>query len=104
MNEDQNKYKGDKENTEEEIDLDILRNVENLSSQVNEAMALRSKTVLQRYPLTFALLTLFGVVAVNEGVKGILESFGFTDHSWYLFIAGLVVLIFTGTLYKKLNK
>jgi hypothetical protein len=89
----------------EGLGIDILRNVESISSQVNETMAARGRSVFRRYPLTFTLLALFGVVAVSEGMKGVLESFGiFAGHPWYLLAAGLVILIFTGKLYKKLDK
>lgn len=85
--------------------LDLLKRFESLSNQLNQMASMYTKSAVRRYPLTFTLLILFGVVAVSEGAKGILESMGvFSDHPWYLFITGLVVLIFTGNLYKKLNK
>lgn len=86
------------------IELDILRHVEALTEKLNSAMASQSKSVFRRYPLTFTLLALCGAVAVGEGVKGLLEEIGFAGHPWYLLLAGLVILTFTGTLYKKLDK
>ncbi len=60
---------------------------------------------MRRYPLSFALFALFGVVAVSEGVKGILETLGIFDgHPVYMLIVGLVILVITGSLYKKLDK
>jgi len=91
--------------TEKEIDLDILALVEKLSSQVNQAMGQKTKSVFSRYPITFALLILAGVIIVSEGVKGILRDLGVLDiNPWYLLFIGLVVLTITGTLYKKLDK
>lgn len=87
----------------EGLSLDVLRKVEVLSSQFNEFMAQRGKSIFHRYPLTFSLLTLFSVIAVSEGAKGIMESLGFTEHPTYLFLAGLLVLIIIGRLYKKLR-
>jgi hypothetical protein len=88
-----------------ESELDLLRKIETLSEKANETMSLYSQSAIRRYPLTFTLLALFGVIAVSEGLKGILNEFGiFTGHPLYLLIAGLVILIFTGNLYKKLNK
>ncbi len=85
--------------------LDLLRHVEILTEEVNQMLGQMGKSVFRRYPLTFAILILFGVIAVSEGVKGILKSMGILDSNpWYLFLIGLVLLTFTGSLYKKLNK
>jgi hypothetical protein len=90
---------------EKEISLDVLKHVENLSDQVNKMMASRTKAVWQRYPLAFGILILFGATALHEGLKGLMKDFGLLDiNPWYLFIAGLVILTITGTLYKKLEK
>lgn len=86
-------------------DLDLLKKFEYLSNQLNEIASFYTKSAVRRYPLTFMLLVLFGVVAVSEGAKGVLESLGiFAGHPVYLLLTGLVILIFTGNLYKKLNK
>ncbi|MDO8471156.1 MAG: hypothetical protein Q7S49_00905 [bacterium] len=85
--------------------LDLLRHVEILTEEVNKMLGQMGKSVFRRYPLTFAILILFGVIAVSEGMKGILKSMGILDSNpWYLFLIGLVLLTFTGSLYKKLNK
>ena len=89
---------------EQKVNLNILEHVEHLSREINKMMALRTRSVFRRYPITFALLVLIGVLAVSEGIKGILKSFGFLDNPWYLLIIGLIILIFTGRLYKKLDK
>lgn len=68
-------------------------------------MAHHTKAVFSRYPVTFGILILFGVTAVHEGLKGLMENFGLLDiNPWYLIIAGLLILMITGTLYKKLEK
>ena len=90
---------------QEQISLDILHHMEDLTEQVNDMMVTTTKPAFRRYPLTFAILVLFGVVAVTEGAKGVLEEFSpFANHPWYMLITGLFVLVITGTLYKKLNK
>jgi len=94
-----------KPENEKQISLDILRHIEVLSDKVNNIMALGTKSVFKRYPLTFTILILVGVVAVSEGVKHILLNMTFFgNHPWRLLFAGLVILIATGTLYKKLDK
>jgi hypothetical protein len=93
------------EKDEKEISIDILKHVENLSDQVNRVMEPRAKAVFGRYPVAFGLLILFGATALHEGLKGLMKYFGLLDISpWYLFVAGLVILTITGTLYKKLEK
>ncbi|MDO8590243.1 MAG: hypothetical protein Q7R69_03145 [bacterium] len=85
--------------------LDLLKDLEKLTEEVNNMAGKKGQSVFKRYPLTFALLALFGAVAVSEGVKGIIRSvLIFENNPWYLFLIGLVILIFTGTLYKKLDK
>ena len=94
-----------KHEEEKEISLDILKHIENLSSQINQMMYLRAKAVLGRYPITFGLLILFGVTALHEGLKELMKDFGLLDiNPWYLIIVGLAILTITGTLYKKLEK
>ena len=91
--------------SDKKISLDVLQHIEELSRQVNEIMDSRTKTVFRRYPLTFALLVLFGVVAVSEGLKGVLKEIGLLDYNpWYLLAVGLLILVITGKLYKKLDK
>lgn len=93
------------DNKEKEINLNILGHIEDLSRKVNEMMAYRTKSVFRRYPITFALLVLLGVLAVSEGLKGILKELGLLEYNpLYILIAGLIVLTFTGRLYKKLDK
>ncbi|MBI2627331.1 hypothetical protein HYW72_00180 [Candidatus Nomurabacteria bacterium] len=87
------------------INLDVLEHIENLSNQVNKIMASRTKAVWSRYPITFGLLILFGATALHEGLKGLMKNFGLLEiNPLYLFLAGLVILTITGTLYKKLEK
>lgn len=85
--------------------LDLLLHLEKLTEELNRRMNSRSQAVLRRYPLTFTLVALFGIVAVSEGVKGILEKINFFQNNpSYLFIAGLLTLIILGSVYKKLDK
>ena len=93
------------EQNEKEISVDILKHIEDLSNQINKVMESRAKMVFRRYPITFGLLILLGVVALHEGLKGVIKDFGLLDVSpWYLIVFGLLVLIITGTIYKKLEK
>lgn len=89
---------------EKKISLDILKHVEDLSNKVNKMMAPRAQAVFLRYPITFGLLILLGVVALHEGIKGVLQEFGLLDiNPWYLLIFGVIILLITGVVYKKLE-
>ena len=94
-----------KDENEKQISLDILKHIEKLSDQINSIMSVKTKSVFRRYPLTFMLFILVGVVAVSEGLKEIITHISFFDgHTWKLFFAGIVILIATGTVYQKLDK
>jgi len=88
-----------------EININVIRHLETLSSQINRVMAPRAKSVFRQYPITFGLLILLGVMGLHEGLKGVMKSLGLLDiNPWYLVVSGLVILIITGTVYKKLEK
>jgi len=94
-----------KPENEKQISLDILKHTEDISNDLNRLMSSRAKAVFRRYPITFGLLILLGVIALHEGIKGVLKEAGLLDiNPWYLLIAGIAVLTITGTLYKKLDK
>jgi hypothetical protein len=84
--------------------LDLLRHIESLAEEINNRMALRSRSIVRRYPVTFALLALVGIVAVSEGIKGFLEQIPYLQNSpLTLLFSGLVILAIVGSLYKKLK-
>jgi len=89
----------------EKINIDILKHLEDLSNKINNVMASRTRAVFEKYPITFGLLILFGVTTLHEGIKGLMHKFGLLDlNPIYLLVTGLLILIITGTLYKKLDK
>lgn len=62
------------------------------------------KHAFSRFPLLFTLLGTFGVVATMYGFNGILENIPLLVNNPYIsLVVGLVILVFTGTLYKKLG-
>jgi len=70
---------------------------------INEFKVAR-KHAFSRFPLLFTLLGTFGVVATMYGFNGILENIPLLVNNPYIsLIVGLVILVFTGTLYKKLG-
>lgn len=92
------------EEEDKKIDLDILKKVEELSNRVNGVMASMARPLFKRYPLTFMFSILVGAVAVSEGIKGVITEIPFLGgHPWRMLIVGVVILVATGTLYKKLK-
>jgi len=86
-------------------EIDPLRHIELLTEKINEMVNKKGRSAFARYPITFALLALFGIITLSEGAKEILRSIGIlSDNPWYSILIGLIILIFTGTLYKKLDK
>jgi uncharacterized membrane protein (DUF485 family) len=84
---------------------DPLQQIEQVTKETNRYMAVRAKNAFAKYPITFSLLVLFGVMAVMHGFEGlVIQVPFFVNHPGVLFLIGLIILILTGTLYKRLNK
>ncbi len=62
------------------------------------------KTIIKRFPVMFSLLVTFGVVTTFLGLEQIILQYDVLQNSPRLiFGIGVSVLVFTGTLYKKLG-
>ena len=86
-------------------EIDILKKLEDLTARINQLFSEKGKNVFSRYPLLFALLIVFGVTMVTEGMKDLLSKVAlFQNSPLVMLLMGLLVLIITGTLYKKLEK
>lgn len=84
---------------------DPVKHVEDFAKETNDFMHERTRGVFERYPILFSFLIIFGVVALMHGFDAIIEYVPFFhEHPGCVFIIGLVILIFTGSLYKKLDK
>lgn len=63
------------------------------------------QNILSRYPLLFSFLVTFGVVAVWYGFEAMINMIPFlAGRPILVFFLGIIILLFTGTLYKKLSK
>ncbi len=84
---------------------DPLHNIEKITESTNSYMGAKTKGVFRKYPLTFSLLILFGVTSVLHGFEAVIAQVPVLQDSPILvFIIGLAILIFTGSLYKKIDK
>lgn len=69
---------------------------------VERKIAEKRRAVFQRFPLLFTLLGAFGLVATFYGFEGVMDQTGLSENPIILLVIGILVLSFTGTLYKKL--
>jgi len=61
------------------------------------------QSAFQRFPLLFTLLATFGVVTTFYGFEHIVEKIPFLANNPIIALTvGVLVLVLTGTLYKKL--
>ncbi len=62
------------------------------------------KTIFRRFPVLFSLLATFGVCSTFLGMEQlILRSAFLESNPEYVLCIGVSILVFTGTLYKKLG-
>lgn len=60
--------------------------------------------VKQKFPLAYALFATFGLVAVISGFNKSIDHVPFLKENPYiLIIAGITILILTGTAYRRLS-
>jgi hypothetical protein len=60
--------------------------------------------VFSRFPLLFTLMGSFGLVATFYGFERLIDRIDILANNPYILLGvGLLTLIFTGTLYKKLG-
>lgn len=84
--------------------INPLDHVEGMTRRANDYMGKQSRSVLGRYPVLFSLLTAFGVVSILHGFDSFIEYMPFlADRPLLVFFLGIIILVVTGTLYKKLG-
>lgn len=81
-----------------------IKKISQTEKAVVNKLSQKKQNVLERFPLLFTLLGTFGLVAVLYGVEGIIDRIDVLSRNpVVLLITGVLILIFTGTLYKKLD-
>ncbi|MEK7578981.1 MAG: hypothetical protein AAB460_00390 [Patescibacteria group bacterium] len=84
---------------------DPLQDAEDLIREIHDAVGKHTQPVLSRYPLTFSFLLVFGFAAILHGFELVTEHMPIFDrHPWLLLVIGILVLLFTGSLYRVLEK
>lgn len=78
--------------------------VEGTVEGVDRMMRPIRTSAFRKFPTLFTLLSAAGLVSTFLGIEKILEQYQvLNDYPWLLFIGGVAMLVFTGTLYKKLG-
>jgi hypothetical protein len=70
---------------------------------VSQKIVEKRDGVFQRFPLLFTLLGTFGLVATLYGFENIMDEIGLSERPFLLLGIGIITLVITGGLYKKLN-
>ena len=87
------------------INQDPITKVERVVKDVHDSASRYTEPVLQRYPLIFAFLVIFGASAILHGFELWSDKIVlFKDHPTILIIVGTIVLLLTGRLYRFLDK
>jgi hypothetical protein len=58
----------------------------------------------RKFPLGFGLAASFGLVATFYGFEGLINRIDLLNNNpWMVLVVGVVILVITGTAYRKLN-
>lgn len=95
------------ERVTKETTIQVLDKTDQVSSYVNKKFnsyvePVRT-SVLKRFPVLFSLLVVFGLsTTYNAFEKNVTQSVFLNEHPFFMLLLGILVLAFTGRLYKKL--
>lgn len=82
----------------------VLEPLKTVHEPIVQTLDRTRKSVFERFPLLFTLLGSFGLVATFYGFERIIDRIELlADYPFILLGVGLVTLIATGSLYKKLG-
>ncbi len=86
------------------MEKDPILEIERLVKKIHDEAGRYTKPVLNRYPLLFAFLLTFSLAAILHGFELLTDEMPlFREKPWLLMVIGVVMLFFTGTLYKLLE-
>ena len=87
------------------MQTDPLQQTEIIAKEASDYIRKRGKGVFNRYPLLFSFLGTFGVVLIIHGFDGMIEKIAvLNNRPLLLLLTGIIILILTGTLYKRIDK
>jgi hypothetical protein len=75
----------------------------NVKRKITTRLRKEKQNSIKRFPLFFTLFTAFGVVITFNGIHGLIENVDWLNHNPVIsLIVGILILLSTGTIYKKL--
>jgi len=81
-----------------------IKKLDEMGGRVGMRLLGMRDNAFNRYPLVFVMLSSFGLVATFYGFEKVIDSVPyFAEHPHMILITGIAVLVFTGSLYKKLT-
>ncbi len=87
------------------MDKDPILEIERMVKEMHDSISHYTYPVLRRYPLIFAFLVTFSFAAILHAFDLITDEVPIIrEHPYYLMLSGILVLMLTGTLYKRLEK
>ena len=82
---------------------EVPKMVVDLPKPVVDKLAKRRDNAFDRFPLLFTLLATFGLVATLYGFEGLINKVDLLAQNPFILLGvGLLTLIISGSLYKKL--
>lgn len=92
-----------KDKLQQDIERELERIEQLRDTMSNKALTLRD-SAFARFPFLFIFLSSFGLVATFFGFEKLIESIPlFAEHPSTILITGILTLLLTGSLYKKLS-
>ena len=62
------------------------------------------KSLFKRFPIPSVVIVMFGLTATSYGAERIFENIRvLNEHPLYLFVGGLLILMFMGKLYQRIG-
>lgn len=87
----------------EKVEAEIKK-LEEMGGTVTGTFTKFRNSAFARFPVLFVLLSTFGLVATLYGFEKVIDRIPlFEEHPLLLLMTGVVTLIATGALYKKLR-
>lgn len=81
-----------------------LHKIEEQTNKIGNKLNIYRESTFSRFPLLFVLLSSFGLVATFYGFEKVIDQIDlFGKYPWLVLLTGIITLIITGSLYKKLN-
>jgi hypothetical protein len=75
----------------------------NIRPKLIERLNKEKQDSFKRFPLVFVLLTAFGVVITFNGIHDLIGKVDWLNRNPVItLVVGIMILLFTGTIYKKL--